>query len=377
MTLAMPVTLDDVRRKPAATSLPRLGIFSKMHVPGGSERRCIEMANSLFQRGGWAVDLLCERSFSSQLRDLVMPEVRIIPHWLVESHAESPQAEDLAGLLVVNTDSKEFCTRQFWEARRDAQGRMLKLDQLRQLVFLFNFIVSPSRQLTSMAEVCPRLKIITANRKFFDEIDDQDRYVGVRALPRLILESPIDPQSVSAIKLPNERVRIGCHGSPYGDKWNTEWPQLIQRVNDLCGPERVEWRFLGMVKEVAGEVATIANVTVHPTWSVPVKSFLEELDVCISFPSWKREEAWSRSLAEALLSGCPVLTTPRGGNRDQVHSGVNGWHCRSLDDFVRRTVALLKNPDQRTEMSQQARRLAAAFESPRVIEKFLTFLAEE
>ena len=55
--------------------------------------------------------------------------------------------------------------------------------------------------------------------------------------------------------------------------------------------------------------------------ALAVPEFLQGIDVLLFFLGWQREEAWARSAAEALMSGCPVITTNRGGNRDQVIHG--------------------------------------------------------
>lgn len=370
--------MPDVGRKTLFRAMPpaglRVGIFSKFHASGGSERRCIEMANALVRSGTHIAWLLCETGFSSRLTEITDSRVMIYRNWPIDLPAGAPRAEDLDCLLIVNTDSKEYCQHEFWEQRAALNQAAFDICHLRQMVFLFNFIVSPSRTLASIAERCPRVRIITANRKFYDEIDDQDRYRAIRHLPRLILESPIDPQSVSREKSASTRLRLGCHGSPSADKWNSDWPELITRVNAACGHDCVAWRFLGMPQPLAQTLLSIPNVTAHPAWSLPVGEFLKSLDICVSFPSWKREEPWSRSIAEAMMSGCPVITTPRGGNRDQVSSGVNGWLCRSLDDFVRCVAELVEIPERRHEMSRNACRLAESFQSSQVVSKFIEFI---
>ena len=49
-----------------------------------------------------------------------------------------------------------------------------------------------------------------------------------------------------------------------------------------------------------------------------VRDFLDQLDVFLFFPEWSREEPWSRVVAEAMVSGCPIIALDRGGTKDQV-----------------------------------------------------------
>src|SRR5581483_3398292 len=129
----------------------------------------------------------------------------------------------------------------------------VNLRQIPAMAFLFNFIVSPALQLPSIKKCVKDVKIITANQKFFDEIDKQRRYEAVKAYPRLRLESPIDPHSVAAAKTPSKIVRLGMHSKALGGKWNSEFEDLIRAVNARHGAA-VRWCFMGMAKTVAKTV---------------------------------------------------------------------------------------------------------------------------
>ncbi|MEQ8789843.1 MAG: glycosyltransferase family 4 protein [Pirellulaceae bacterium] len=352
----------------------RFGIFSKFDMAGGSERRCVEMANALVRHTPHQARLLCERDFPDRLREGVDERVDLQVNVLAPSPGRPELFYDLDCLLVVNTDSQEFCRRDYWRGNTSRHQVGVDLTRIRQAVFLFNFIVSPSRRLAEIEVDCPRLKIITANRKFLDEIGKQSRYRAVRHIPRMMLESPIDPSRIDPQKRPADVVRIGMHSTPNQDKWNREWPELIAEVNRRRPAASIGWRFMGMPDDLRGAVSSFSNVEAVAAHARPVSDFLRELDVFAFFTSWKREEPWGRSTAEALMSGCPVVATPRGGNRDQIVSGNNGLLCESREEFADAIALLVESASLRRSMGRLARRMAGDFTSESVIHRFVRFV---
>ena len=105
-----------------------------------------------------------------------------------------------------------------------------------------------------------------------------------------------------------------------------------------------------------------------------VAEFLSGIDVFLFFVSWKREEAWARSAGEALMSGCPVITTAKGGNMDQVIQGQTGCLCENFDEIVESCSRFVEQPVLLESMRSNARRFAERFTSGAVAARFLEFL---
>ena len=349
----------------------RIGVFSKFDSSGGSEFRCAEMANALSRLPGFSAVLLAERDIPARIRAVVSDLVEVQDRVFLKPDLEHFYGVDR--LLIVNTDSKDFTSLDYWHGKSPRHAFAVDLNRVRSMTFLFNFIVSPSIKLSTLSAHVPDIRIITANKKFFDEIDAQQRYCEVRHLPRLQLESPIDLRSISIEKSPSATIRIGMHSKPLGNKWNSEIREVIHQVNHRHGSQ-VAWDFMGMPTAVAETIRDIPNVTIRKEFSVPVKDYLMGIDVFLYFQGWKREEAWSRSAAEALASGCPVLAIPRGGNRDQIVHGENGYLCSSTDDFIRHCSLLIEQPEVRSRLRSQAIARAQDFSSEQVIQRFLAFL---
>jgi glycosyltransferase involved in cell wall biosynthesis len=245
------------------------------------------------------------------------------------------------------------------------------------MVFLFNFIVSPSRHLDSLYKQNKNIKILTAGSKFFLEIGAQDRYERVRCIPRMQLNSPIDSKVYDLPKTKSDRVRIGMHSKGARGKWNSEWPKLIEMCNERM-KDKIWFDFMGMNKDVGKKIALLCkdadNVTLRKEDSVSVAEYLTGLDIFCFFPDFKREEPWARCTAEAMISGCPLIATPKGGNVDQVVIGNNGFLCSDTRAFFQRLVYLVEHQDEMAKMSENAKLIARDFSTQKVIEKFMDYI---
>jgi len=349
----------------------RIGVFSKFDCAGGSEFRCVEMANGISAIPPHQGVLLSERGVPDRVRAAVKHGVDV--HEGIFSKPCMEPLYSLDRLVVVNTDSKEFTTADYWLGRSARHAYRADLSRLKSMTFLFNFIVSPARYLPTLEPYVQDLRIITANIKFFREISEQDRYELVRHYPRIRLESPIDPDSIGTQKSVSDRLRFGMHSKPMRNKWNGELGQLIQSVNEKH-LARVSWDFMGIPSSVAGALSGIPNVTVRKEFAVPVKDFLHGVDVFVYFLGWDREEPWSRCAAEALASGCPVITTANGGNVDQVVHGNNGYLCRNTQDFVKHCLLMIEHRERRLVLGRNAAARARRFFSTDVNRRLLAFL---
>ncbi|OUL25053.1 group 1 glycosyl transferase [Nostoc sp. RF31YmG] len=75
---------------------------------------------------------------------------------------------------------------------------------------------------------------------------------------------------------------------------------------------------------------------------------------------------------EALASGTPVVAANAGGNPEQVVSGINGFLAEPNNpaDLAQKVIAILKNPELKAEMTQQARPSILEFDWSACMEKF-------
>lgn len=351
----------------------KIGIFSKFEVAGGSEFRCVEMANAIKKYSNHSVEIISQGSFSDKVAEKLDKDIKVHANVFSGPVKNIKAFYEVDSLLTVNTDSKDYTTRDFWEGKSTIHSRKIEISNIKQMNFLFNFIISPSQFLSELEPLCQDIRIITTNRKFFDEISQQDRYNTVRHFPRLQLESPINPASVDPTKTESPLLRIGMHSKGLDSKWNEDFPKLIESVHKKY-PKHVFWDFMGMNQKVAKNLSKLKHVKLRPEFSMPVKDYLRNIDIFCFFPSWNREEPWARSVAEALMSGCPVLATDKGGNKDQIIHGNNGYLCKSTDDYFRKITFLQEHKNILKKMGKNSSMYARNFTSEKVIGRFLEFI---
>ena len=127
----------------------KIGIFSKFHVSGGSEMRCIELANSICQFTSHKASLFCEDRITNQLKSRVDPQVKINQH-IFKKKTERLYKTDC--LIVVNTDSQLFTRADYWLGKSEKHQTFVDLSKIKQMIFLFNYIVSPSKHLLEIQQ---------------------------------------------------------------------------------------------------------------------------------------------------------------------------------------------------------------------------------
>jgi glycosyltransferase involved in cell wall biosynthesis len=350
----------------------KIGIFSKCGHAGGSEFRCAELANGIVRYTNHQAFVLCEGLIHPRVLKTVDKTVSVRLN-VVKVQEKVPTLYGMDVLIVVNTDSSEFADVEYWQGKTCRHSSVIDLSRIKALVFLFNFGVEPAAKLPSLLSYVPDVRIITANTLYSRSISALSMFREIRHLPRLVLASPIDPSSVSTYKKPAEPIRIGQYSMPYTNKFNREIATLVARIN-VKYRDRVSWHFMGMPDSVARLIARYPNVAMREAFSLRIRDFLEETDIFLFYPTWDRSEPWARSIAEALMSGSPVVATAKGGNRDQIIPGNNGHLCRSLDEFVECLSEMIEHPESIRALGRNAALYSRYFSTAYVIRKLMEFI---
>ena len=350
----------------------KIGIFSKFDVSGGSEFRCVSLANGLKEYTHHDAYLLSEKQHIS---DKVTPKLRDDVNVVRDCLTHPDVFYDMDHILVVNTDSKFYTTAEYWAGQSERHSHVIDLARIKGMSFLFNFIVSPARHLEHIQKLCEDVRIIPGNDKFFNEIDKKDKHEGIRSFPRMVLESPIHPESVYPFKAPSNTVRIGKHSKGLSSKWCLEHRDLILKVNEICGEDKIMWDFMGGSRDFNKSLKDIPNVITRKEFAIPVLVYLFGIDIFLFYPDWKRQEPWSRAVAEGLMSGCPVVATDAdGGNRMQVKPGENGFLCKDINGFADALKFLIESPAELRKMGNSAMIGAQKFKTEEVVKRFLAFI---
>lgn len=344
-----------------------------MDMAGGSERRCLELANGIAFNSEHRVFLLAEKKIPDKIKIEVRHDVTMIENSL----AEPDYFYNSDCIIVVNTDCRDFTTEDYWLGKSDRHDYSIDLNKLsdKKMFFVFNFIVSPSRHLYQLSKYDIDIHILPTNMKFFNEISKQDRYDKVRILPRYTLNSPINPDSVNSfIRNPKDKICFGMHSKRLGNKWNDEIEKLIKDINKRYSKDQVEFRFMGTKNDLRKKLDKIDNVVCLKEDKETVRDFLSKLDVFLFFPDWKREEPWARVIAEAMVSGCPVIALDKGGTCDQVLKYNNGFLCKKYNDYYHYVVYLIEHREMIPIMSKNSLRISKDFHSDKVIKRLISIM---
>lgn len=347
---------------------------------GGSERRCIELANGIAEYTSHEAFFFAEGNVPARVEALInTDEVKICSNVMANCKEKSKNVfEAMDKIVIINTDVKDFTHADYWNGKTSRHSTSVDLRKVNDMTFLFNFIVSPSRHLHTLTKQGVNSRIITANSKFFNEITKQDRYELIRDLPRIKLESPISKHTVDFPKNKNNtKVSFGMHSKSLDNKWNTDWEKSIKKINQRLGENRIEFHFMGMNEQVAKKIKNIKNVNIYKENSHSIRDYLNKVDVFTFFPSWKREEPWARVVGEAMMSGCPIVATAKGGNLDQIVNGNNGFLFKSTNELLENVVYFTEHPEVIDTMGKNSRRMALDFDTRKIVNKLVDFLEKE
>jgi glycosyltransferase involved in cell wall biosynthesis len=94
----------------------------------------------------------------------------------------------------------------------------------------------------------------------------------------------------------------------------------------------------------------------QPVWS-GVEQLYTDLDIFVHVTD-PPHETWGRAVTEAMAAGLPCVVENKGAMAEQIDNGVNGFLCKSRDEFISSIVMLARNEKLRIAMGTQARRKA-------------------
>jgi glycosyltransferase involved in cell wall biosynthesis len=324
----------------------KIGIFSKFQMAGGSEFRSIELCNGINNFSSHDCILLVD---SSKLKPELLNNINHKDKIVYNCFDNKEEIYNCDCLIIINTDSKEFSKISYWKNKK------IDISMIKKMVFIYNFIISPSENLHEFEKYNVDIRICAGNQRFLNELTNKDKLKKVKHLPRIVLESPINKDTIYQFKTPSDKIRIGKHSKPFGDKWNDEHYDLIKMINDKY-EDRIIWDFMGTNKEFNESLKSFKNVILREQFTLPVSVYLMNLDIFLFYPKWNRQECWARSVAEGLLSGCPVLATDvDGGNRMQIVDGSNGYLCKNLDMFYEKLEFLINNKHMIDKLGKNAK----------------------
>jgi glycosyltransferase involved in cell wall biosynthesis len=217
------------------------------------------------------------------------------------------------------------------------------------------------------------------------------RYVTVSEVSRTELaELGVDPA----------RVTIVHNGTPAvsgGPVPRTPYPSLLV-LGRLVPHKRVEIALATLAALSTDHPGLTLTIAGRGWWLEPLRAEAERLGVAdrvvfagfvdeaakhrLLASSWVHlvpslKEGWGLSVIEAAAHGTPsVAFTDAGGVAESIVDGETGSLAEGVDDFVRRTGALLRDDVARARTGAAARRHAAGFTWEQTARRFAAVLDE-
>jgi glycosyltransferase involved in cell wall biosynthesis len=353
----------------------KIGIFSKLGSSGGSEHRAVELANGITKYTEHEAIILCEQDFNDKIKHRLDPSVSVIKNIFKPEPINANILYKVDKLLIINSDSYSFSKPEYWEGKTDHHNHFVELNKINQMVFLYNFMIKPAQNLWRIQEKCPDVRIISTNRDYYEQLTTNPIFFKVQNIPKYILNSPIDPGVITPNKKQSNKIKIGKHSKAFDYKFNEDTKYIIDRVNDNFG-DSIEWDFLGVPSTYSDQLQDIKNVILRKEYSIDVDQYLSEINIFFFNISWRRKEPWSRSLAEGMMSGCPILATNSAGNIDQVIHRNNGFLCNNKDEFVVWLEYLLSNQELISIMGRNSYLYSKLFTTEKIVGDLLRIMDE-
>ena len=75
-----------------------------------------------------------------------------------------------------------------------------------------------------------------------------------------------------------------------------------------------------------------------------------------------------------MASGCPVITTNKGGNKEQIVHGNNGFLCESIEEFEKSLEFYINNEEMIKKMGNNSIMYSKEFSSEKIIHKLMDFI---
>lgn len=168
-------------------------------------------------------------------------------------------------------------------------------------------------------ELCPLSPLIRAESDRDLEGTDVTSRLSPRDWPPVLDETAFEFAPRPRLTAP---ITIGRHARDHPGKWLEDPDELLAAYPE--GDPDLRVRILG-----GAEVVEMMLGRTPDGWEVlpfglgGVQDYLASLDVFVNFPSPERHEAFGRTIAEAVLSGLPVILPPRF----EATFGDLGFYC--------------------------------------------------
>lgn len=365
-----------------------IGIFSKLGMPGGSENRVTQLANSFSRR--MTTYIFAEKEFSKKLKPQLDLNV-ILREQTVNTKKYIYELQGVDMLLVVNSDSYSFCKPSYWDGTQGKHHKsQIDLSQIPVITFLFNYVVGPGQWLVDLHKINPNIRLLCTSQWFVDNINNEKKFHALRKL-KLPLDSINSPVSADydRPKTKSDKIRINRHSMAFAYKHDQD---NLWIVSELCKryPDKISFKWMGVPSHVRDTSSDNKNdkvpyrevlskhkqMEIVREYTMPVPQLMQETDILFFDISRHRKEPWPRTIAEGMMGGCCCVTNRSYGMVEQITSGETGYLFFSPKEALEQLCFLIENPKKIHEVGCKAYEHARLhFLDDVIIDKMLKFMS--
>ncbi len=205
---------------------------------------------------------------------------------------------------------------------------------------------------------------------------------NIRVIPNFVDTDRFSPTSADPIReelgLSSEGVLV--HVSNFREIKNSEdVVHMLRHIHESGTPAHLIMVGNGPERERARRLASEFHMREHVTWMEPreeIEGILAASDLAVVT---SEKESFCMAALESMSCGVPILNTAKGGIRELVRDGTDGYHEDPGDirKLASRAAELLEDEGKRKEMGKRARdRAIASFSTETVVDQYESLYEE-
>jgi len=224
----------------------------------------------------------------------------------------------------------------------------------------------------------PTFPLFTADLDCFPSEEVFVKYKGIldRIKQWKIMPSCIDTSRYKNIErsiAAKDKVNIGKLSNDNSKKFPIELIDIFQEVERKS--QKAKFCIVGGNKHYKEHMNRLKDVVNYEIGSLPVEILYSTFDILVY--KTNVTETWGRIVTEAMASGLPVVAENKGGIKEQIDHGINGYLCDTNEQFVEYILKLINDENLRYEIGMEARKKSVSnFDIKRLKETTIDLLLD-
>lgn len=276
---------------------------------------------------------------------------------------------------IIHTNNIASFTPRIWKAASEQKAKVVHTTRDYYLICAKSSMMKRGK---SCSKQCAFCKFYTGNfQKYTSYVDDFvfiSNYIKSKHQRFLGIDGPVIHNAAGNIeeiskedgKYSEDKLTIGYIGSISKLKG-------VDRILRIAKKIKINTILAGNIVDEGSSIEHLINSNEYVSWLgfVDKEDFFKKIDVLLHLPRW--EEPMGRTVVESLAYGIPVITLRKGGLKDLLEDGKDGFYINesSYLEEVERLFQYLKRPETYKKISDSARLSAKKYSTERYVQDYL------